>query len=67
MKVTLMNKAGKDKLLNPLLIVLTCCLMMARRLNFCKMDLKFTVLGKILLVIIMPFYEKVHWQHLFVS
>ena len=47
-KVTLMNEAGNEhKLLNLLLITLACCLMMARRLHVCEMDLKFATLRKI--------------------
>ena len=49
------------KLLNPLLITLACCLMMVRKLHrfICKMDLKFAVLRKILLIIMTSFYKKV--------
>jgi len=46
MKVTLMNETGKDKLLNPLLITLECCLIMARRLHTSEVDLKFAALRK---------------------
>jgi len=35
-----MSKTGKDKLLSPLLVTVACCLLMARRLRACKMDLK---------------------------
>ena len=56
-KVTLMNEAGKKKLLNPLLITLACCLMMARRLHVCEMDLKFAALRKIMLIVMTSFYE----------
>ena len=49
-KTTLMNKTRKDKLLNPLLIILVRCLIMARRLHACKMDLKFSKLRNILLI-----------------
>ena len=59
-KVTLMNETGKDKLLNPLLITLACCLMMVRRLHACEMDLKFAALRKSLVVIMMSFYENIH-------
>ena len=45
-KVTLMNETGKDKLLNPLLITLECCLIMARRLHTSEVDLKFAALRK---------------------
>ena len=55
-KVTLMNKTGKGKLLNTLLIALACCLVMARRLHVCILDLNFAILGKILLAIMKPFY-----------
>ena len=34
-------------------------LMIARRLHLCKMDLKFAVLRKILLIIMASFYKKV--------
>jgi len=56
-QVTLMNKTGKDKLLNPLLITLACCLMMAGRLYIYEMDLKFAKLRKIMLIIMMSFYK----------
>ena len=58
-KVTLMNKSGKDKQLNPFLITLACCLIMARTLHVCKMDLKFATLRNILLVIVTSFYENI--------
>ena len=48
-KVILMNEAGKDKLQNPLLITLACCLMMARRLHVCKMNLNLPRLGRLCL------------------
>jgi len=35
-----MNKTRKDKLLDPLLITLACCLMMARRLFFLQNGFK---------------------------
>ena len=54
-----MNKAGKDKLLNPLLINLASCLMKEKRLHVCEMDLKFATLRKILLLIMTLFYEKI--------
>ena len=53
-------EAGKDKLLNPLLITLACCLMMARRLHVCEMDLKFATHRKIMLKIMTSFYKSVH-------
>ena len=59
-KSHLMNEAGKDKLLNPLLITLACCLMMARRLHVCEMDLKFATHRKIMLKIMTSFYKSVH-------
>ena len=59
-KVALINKDGKDKILNLLLVTLVCCLMMARRLHVCEMDLKLAALWKILLAIMMSFSENVH-------
>ena len=60
LKVTLMSKTRKDKPLHPLLITLACCLLIATRLHVYEMDLKFAALRKILLVIMMSFYKKVH-------
>ena len=64
MKIALMNENGKDKLLNPLLITLVCCLMMAKRLHVCEMGIKFAALRMILLVIMMSFYENVHLSNI---
>ena len=41
-------------------VTLTCCLMMARKLQIYKMDLKFAGLRKILLVIMTSLYKNVH-------
>ena len=41
------------------MITLACCLMMAKRLHVCKMDVKFAALRKIMLVIMTSFYKNV--------
>ena len=58
-RVTLMKEAKKDKLLNPLLTTLAFCLMMARRLHVYEMDLKFAALRKMVLIIMVSFYENI--------
>ena len=62
-----MNKTVKDKLLNPMLITLARCLMMATslRLHVCQMDLKFDALMEISLIIIMSFYKNVHSSNIY--
>ena len=64
-RITLMNDTGKNKRLNPLLITLACCLMIARRFHVWKMNLKFSALWKMLLITMTSFYENVHSSNTF--
>jgi len=64
--VTQMNETRKDKLLNPSLITLAYCFMMARRLHVGKIDLKFVMPRKIFFVKMTSYYENVNSSNILI-